>query len=128
MVQITVDTLKDSKVMIKHAIDLLQNALHEHHQDTPQQNVSQQTTTPASGFTDMFGSSEPSTPPPSTQTSEPQAPSNDMFSMFSHELPSSAPNTYGGSADDLIRESVDSDDGEDEPPQPSQDEFRLQQY
>lgn len=92
MVQIIIDTEKDSPATLQKIARLL-------HQLTDEPSVS--------------GDSQPfvkNTAPPPVQSSP------DMFSMFNNELPSSAPQNYPGSADELIKESDEERD------------YRLQQY
>ena len=97
MVQITIDTDRDSPSMIQHIIRLLEEELQRRGGQPIQprpfepMRVQAEPSTPSSenSVTDMFGSSAPSTP--SMPESSPPTSTPDMFSVFGHDAPSTEP-------------------------------------
>jgi hypothetical protein len=85
MVQIIIDTQKDSAQTIRQVINLLEQELRKKEPYTHPLTINQETIQESSSFTDMFAEQQTHTSPPIQQTSQ----QTDVFSMFSNELPSS---------------------------------------
>jgi hypothetical protein len=92
MVQIIVDTQKDSAHTIKQVITLLEQELQKKEPFTPPLTINQESNPKLPqehpSFTDMFAEQEKPIIPQPTQ---PSSREDDLFSMFSGQLPSSAP-------------------------------------